>query len=144
MRWRERPPLRNRPREPAPASRPGEPEGRPSAVIGDAPSSPNPLEVRLAAAEQRLAALSEGRSLCDLSRAGAPGGVKEAEGRMFALVELRQRGPGAAAEVLASWERELASAQAGGAAWRAYRAGGVDELRSLLADLQADHLSQEP
>jgi len=95
------------------------------------------LERRIATAEERLAALADGQSLCELSRAGAPGGVKDGEGRLAALTEVRRRGVAEADAVLASWERDLATAGTKGTQWQSYRAGGVDELRRLQDELAA-------
>ena len=60
--------------------------------------------------------------------------VKEAEGRVFALVELRRQGADRLAEVLDSWETALAGTAETDRVWDAYRAGGVYELRAVLAE----------
>lgn len=97
--------------------------------------------VRRGAVEARLLAAAGDRSLCDLSRAGAPGGVKDLEGRLAALAEVGRavragRAPGEVVrEVLAAWRAELPRDEARGPVWLAYRRGGTDELEALAADL---------
>jgi hypothetical protein len=97
-----------------------------------------PVERHLATAEAALLAVAGDRSLCDLSRAGAAGGVKECEGAVAALLEVRRAlrtapEPAAAVvTVLAAWRAELEAAR--GEAWVAYRRGGVVALEDLAAD----------
>jgi hypothetical protein len=102
------------------------------------------LDRRRESIEQELVAASGGVSLCTISRsAGSVPGVKYLEGRMAALGEIRRaaRTSGALDEVLAErtavWRSELTRAvdTSMGVDWRAYRAGGVDELESLGAIL---------
>jgi hypothetical protein len=102
------------------------------------------LDRRRESIEQELVAASGGVSLCTISRsAGSVPGVKYLEGRMAALREIRRaaRSNGAIGPVLAErtavWRSELARAvdSSMGVDWRAYRAGGVDELESLGAVL---------
>ncbi|MEZ5143324.1 MAG: hypothetical protein R2726_12525 [Acidimicrobiales bacterium] len=104
------------------------------------------LAHRLAAAEAALDAAAGDRSLCDLSRAGAPGGVKELEGRLAALLEVRRatrREPtrpltAVVEEVRPEWQHQLVVAEERqGPVWVAYRRGGVGELAALAADLDA-------
>jgi hypothetical protein len=96
---------------------------------------------RRRAVEARLMVAAGDRSLCDLSRAGAPGGVKDLEGRMAALAEVDRavragRTPAdAVGAVTAAWRHELAADEARGPVWLAYRRGGVEELDALAADL---------
>lgn len=98
------------------------------------------LDQRLASVEQELAAVAGGASLCAISRsAGSVPGAKYLEGRMVAIREIRRAArtgrPLAAVldESVDRWRSELArvDTQAMGSDWRAYRAGGVDELESL-------------
>jgi hypothetical protein len=98
------------------------------------------VEERLEAAEARLTEVAGDRSLCDLSRAGAPGGVKDLEGRASALRQVRRamrRGtehPMACAErVLGEWRHELELDRVRGPVWERYRRGGVDELERLCS-----------
>lgn len=62
--------------------------------------------------------------------------VKEAEGRVFALVEVRRRGADRLAQVLDDWGTALAATAEADRAWYAYRTGGVDEFRAALAERQ--------
>lgn len=98
---------------------------------------------RRAEAEAELSQAAGDRSLCAISTAGGRvDGVKHAEGRLAALMDVQRavrRGddPGAAAHsVLAAWTEALGKARDGwGPSWVAYRAGGVDELDALAAEL---------
>lgn len=97
-----------------------------------------------AEAEARLAAVAAGDSLCVIGRrdADGPPSVKEVEGEVAALTELRRRlrragepeGPGAVLEaVLADW-RNRERAHAGrdfGPGWLAYDRGGIAALERL-------------
>ena len=100
-----------------------------------------PWTARRAEAERRLAAAVGDRSLCDVSRAGAPGGVKELEGRMAALAEVDRavRGGAEPADAVRAasiaWRAGLDADAGKGPAWAAYRRGGVDELAELSAEL---------
>lgn len=98
------------------------------------------LDRRLEAIESELVVASGGASLCAISRsAGSVPGVKYLEGRMAAITEVRRavRASRPFAEVLAErtsvWRAELrrTAESSMGVDWRAYRAGGVDELESL-------------
>jgi hypothetical protein len=103
--------------------------------------SAHDLSACLDAVEQRLVAATGDRSLCDLSRVGAPGSVKELEGRSAALrdaLRLVRRGQApdehaAAEQVVAEWRRHLPLDERRGPVWLAYRRGGVDELDSFLS-----------
>lgn len=98
------------------------------------------LERRHAAIEQELTAVAGGASLCAISRsAGSVPMAKYLEGRIAALREVRRgvRAGRPLAEVLPEigdrWRVELGRAEerSMGADWRAYRAGGVDEVDEL-------------
>lgn len=116
-----------------------------------APADPvlRTVDDRLADAEARLTTAAGDRSLCDLSRAGAPGGVKELEGRSAALREARRGIRAAAGEpapavvtaTLGRWRDELALDASRGPVWERYRLGGIDELERLLDDLEAPPVS---
>jgi hypothetical protein len=98
------------------------------------------LDRRLESIDVELAAASGGRSLCAISRSvGSVPAAKYLEGRRAAISELRRavRAGRPFAEVLAertsAWRAEFARTieSSMGPDWRAYRAGGVDELESL-------------
>jgi hypothetical protein len=98
------------------------------------------LDRRLESIDLELAAASGGRSLCAISRSvGSVPAAKYLEGRRAAISELRRavRAGRPFAEVLAertsAWRAEFARTieSSMGPDWRAYRAGGVDELESL-------------
>ncbi len=98
------------------------------------------LERRLATVEQELTAAAAGASLCAISRsAGSVPEAKYLEGRMAAIREIRRaaRTGRPIDEILDErvdhWRAELAlvDTRSMGSDWRAYRAGGVDELESL-------------
>jgi hypothetical protein len=101
------------------------------------------LERRRESIGNDLAAAAGGASLCAISRsAGSVPGAKYLEGRMAAINEVR-RGLRAGrpfdavlAERSSVWRAELVrTVEASmGPDWRAYRAGGVDELESLRDD----------
>jgi hypothetical protein len=119
--------------------------------VGNAPAPVHPepspslalVEQRLAAVEERLLALAGNQSLCELSKAGAPGGVKELEGRSAALRDARRalrgadhREAAAAVAVVAdAWRAQLAADERRGPVWVRYRTGGLDELERLAAGL---------
>lgn len=109
------------------------PAGR---TVPDVPDRPaDLLEARLAGIDRRMLDATAGRSLCQVSRDGAPPAVKELEGRLAALSEVRRRGLAARHDVLQEWEAHQQEASVRGPAWRAYRAGGVDELHAVIAAL---------
>ena len=104
------------------------------------------LEERLDQLQEELAAVVGDTSLCAISRsAGSVPAAKHLEGRAAALMALRRalrRGeqlPGPLTTLLHEWRRALddVTARDAGADWRAYRAGGLDELKEL-ADRLAD------
>lgn len=98
------------------------------------------LDRRLESIMNELVTASSGASLCAISRsAGSVPGVKYLEGRMAATNELRRavRAGRPFPEVLdertSVWRAELVRTEESsmGIDWRAYRAGGVDELEAL-------------
>ncbi len=102
------------------------------------------VESRFARLEEELAVAVGDASLCAISRtAGSVPAAKHLEGRLAALMALRRslrrgdRLEAALAELLDAWRRALedVAARAAGPDWRAYRAGGVDELEELAARL---------
>lgn len=102
------------------------------------------LDERIAGVMVDLAEVSNGASLCTISKSGGEvDGTKYQEGRMAALVELRRAAnetdvplPQLAAPIIETWRADLERQQDRGSArgWVAYRAGGVDELESLLEE----------
>jgi hypothetical protein len=118
-----------------------------AADSGRSPAPPDdPLAVllvrRLESIDAELTVASGGQSLCAISRSvGSVPAVKYLEGRRAAINEVRRgvRAGRPFVEVLAertsAWRAELARTieSSMGADWRAYRAGGVDELESLEA-----------
>jgi hypothetical protein len=109
----------------------------------DAAIERSSLDERLGAIERELSGVVGDASLCAISRsAGSVPGAKYLEGRRAAAVEVRRAmrsGRSLTAIVedrLSVWraELELSEERSMGADWRAYRAGGVDELDSLAAD----------
>ena len=97
------------------------------------------LDERIAAVLVDLAEVSDGASLCTISKsAGEVDGTKYQEGRMAALVELRRAGDAAEAlETLTdAWRADLRHQRERGSSrgWVAYRAGGVDELERLAEE----------
>jgi hypothetical protein len=101
------------------------------------------VEARLAPLEVELIAAAGG-SLCAISRSvGSVPAAKYLEGRLAALMALRRAMRGgessqaALAALLGDWRRGLedVTARDAGPDWRAYRAGGVDELEELEARL---------
>lgn len=97
-------------------------------------------------AEIHLTAVAGGAPLCRLDTRGDVGGVKYAEGRMAAIAEAQRHARAAGADrsdeigpilaaTLRAWDDQLRSAAT--PTWSAYRAGGVDALRGLLAELHA-------
>lgn len=102
------------------------------------------VEARLASLQEELAAAVGDGSLCAISRsAGSVPAAKYLEGRLAALMALRRAMRGgeasqtALAALLAAWRNGLAgvTARDAGPDWRAYRAGGVEELEELEARL---------
>ncbi|MCB0963524.1 MAG: hypothetical protein KDA98_09525 [Acidimicrobiales bacterium] len=98
------------------------------------------LDRRRAVVERELAAAAGGASMCAISKvAGSVPAAKHLEGRLGALRDLRRAlrkgepGAEAVARLAARWEAELEAvlARDAGPDWRAYRAGGVDELSEL-------------
>ena len=98
------------------------------------------VEARLERVAQELTATVGDASLCAVSRSGGSvPAAKHLEGRAAALMALRHamRGGDAVASALEflldDWRAHLADVIARGAGedWRAYRAGGVDELDEL-------------
>ncbi|MFO7960627.1 MAG: hypothetical protein R6U94_06760 [Nitriliruptoraceae bacterium] len=98
------------------------------------------MESRLARLEEDLTAAVGDASLCAISRsAGSVPAAKHLEGRLAALMALRRslrrgdRLEASLAELLDGWRRDLddVTARDAGDDWRAYRAGGVDELVEL-------------
>lgn len=103
------------------------------------------VESRFARLQEELAVAAGDASLCAISRtAGSVPAAKHLEGRLAALMALRRslrrgdRLEAALVEQLDAWRRALddVAAREAGPDWRAYRAGGVDELEEL-----ADRLS---
>ena len=100
---------------------------------------------RRATAEQDLAAVLGDRSLCTVSRSAGPvPTAKYHEGRVAALSELGRtlravdEPDTPLADTIARWraalDRDVELARS--ADWRAYRAGGVDELVSVSDELE--------
>lgn len=113
------------------------------AAEGPADADADLLESRLTALEAELTAAVGSESLCAISRtAGSVPAAKYLEGRLAALMALRRsvRGGNDLAASLAAlgaeWRRGLENVMArdAGPDWRAYRAGGVDELADLEAE----------
>lgn len=109
-----------------------------------APSLLDLVDGARAEAEARLAAVAAGDSLCVIGRrdAGGPPSVKEVEGEVAALTELRRRlrrvgepaDPLAVLDaVLADWRnRERAHTERDfGPGWLAYDRGGIAALEGL-------------
>ena len=102
------------------------------------------LDERIAGVMVELAEVSDGASLCTISKSGGEvDGTKYQEGRMAALVELRRAAmesdvplPQLGRPIIESWQADLERQQERGSAkgWIAYRAGGVDELETLLEE----------
>jgi hypothetical protein len=100
------------------------------------------VERHRALAEADLTAATGGASLCRTD--GAPD-AKRAEGALAAIAQLHRaakREPtadptGAAADLLTTWLADRDAAEDMGPDWRAYRDGGVAELRSVLAELDS-------
>ncbi len=103
------------------------------------------IDDRLAAVEAELTAAAGDVSLCTISRSGGPvDGIKHLEGRMAALAEARRAtrheldpDPATVESIASRWRDQLVAVRErdAGRGWVAYRAGGVDELGDLLADL---------
>jgi hypothetical protein len=100
----------------------------------------DPVASRIAELEAELLAAVGSDSLCAISRtAGSVPAAKYLEGRLAALMELRRAVRGgrdlsaSLAALRETWQRALddVTARDAGPDWRAYRAGGVDELDEL-------------
>lgn len=126
---------RRRPAAAPVASTPDQP-----AVAGPIAAGSDIVDVRLGRVQEELTAAVGGASLCAISRsAGSVPAAKYLEGRMAALMALRRsirrgdRLQASLAELLGEWRRGLddVTARDAGPDWRAYRAGGVDELEEL-------------
>lgn len=116
------------------------PPPRPTADT-DTDTGPDLLATRRAAAERDLVAATGGGALCRVD-GDVVGTVKYQEGRLAAVAELQRAVRTRADDPLAlarrnldSWTAEAAAAQDRGTAWRAYRAGGVAELRETVLAL---------
>ena len=107
---------------------------------------PHPAEVlehHRAVAEAALDAATCGRPLCRIGDGPDVSRPKYAEGGLVAVGELQRKlrnlsGTDAltlAEELLSSWEAERDASGARGAAWIAYRNGGVAQLRTIVDDL---------
>jgi hypothetical protein len=110
------------------------------------------LEERFDRVGTELRVATAGASLCSVSKvAGSVPTVKYLEGRMAVLLQLRRRAAAvdealnAVNDLVAEWTGELERVQEAGfgSDWRAYRAGGVDELGELSERLQ-EMTSPEP
>lgn len=100
------------------------------------------LDNRLRVVGEDLSAAAGNASLCALSKvAGSVPAAKYLEGRHAVLRDLRRRATAggdvrsAAATLAEEWQVALGTVtdRHFGPDWLAYRAGGVDELRELLA-----------
>ncbi len=107
---------------------------------------PQPVEVlehHRAVAESALDAATCGRPLCRIGDGPDVSRPKYAEGGLAAVSELQRKLRGVpsgdaltlAEDLLASWEAERQASEARGAAWVAYRNGGVAQLRAIVDDL---------
>lgn len=103
-----------------------------------------PLEDRLRRVEEELSSAAGGESLCSISKAaGSVPAAKYLEGRLAALLQLRRaiRAGGEISacrdELSGEWREALDDViqRDFGSDWKAYRAGGVDELEELSARL---------
>lgn len=103
------------------------------------------LEERLDRVEAELRVSTAGASLCSISKvAGSVPAAKYLEGRLALLLQLRRRAATvdealtAVEDLGAEWEGELQRVTESGFGpdWRAYRAGGVDELDDLAKRLR--------
>ena len=115
------------------------------AVPADA-AIPQPIDVlehHRAVAESALNAATCGHPLCRIGDGPDVSRPKYAEGGLAAVSELQRKlrsatglaAMSAAEELLASWEAERRASEDRGAAWVAYRNGGVAQLRAIVADL---------
>lgn len=106
-----------------------------------------------AAAESALVAATHGAPLCRAGEQASAGGIKHAEGRLAAIVEVQRRlrsADGAevggtvavARAVLSAWQDGLVAALDRGGLWPAYRRGGVEELEALVAALAGTLLTR--
>ena len=97
---------------------------------------------RLDRAEADLVAATGGAPLCRIDDHRGLAAIKHAEGRVAALREVERgvrRSAGAdrlevTRTVLGAWEAAQERDADRGVAWSAYRDGGVEELRALLAE----------
>ena len=106
------------------------------------------LDQRARVVEAELSAALGDASLCAVSKtAGQVPAAKHLEGRLAALSQLRRTVPPAPEDVHAAirslraeWQQALEHVVARdfGPDWRAYRAGGVDELTELAENLRLD------
>ena len=107
---------------------------------------PQPIDVlehHRAVAESALNAATCGHPLCRIGDGPDVSRPKYAEGGLAAVSELQRKlrsatgldAMSAAEELLASWEAERRASEDRGAAWVAYRNGGVAQLRAIVADL---------
>lgn len=101
------------------------------------------LEHHRAVAESALNAATCGHPLCRIGDGPEVSRPKYAEGGLAAVSELQRKLRGATGidaltateDLLASWEAEKHAAEDRGAAWVAYRNGGVTQLRAIVDDL---------
>jgi hypothetical protein len=109
-------------------------------------ASPEPVEVlehHRAVAESALDAATCGRPLCRIGDGPDVSRPKYAEGGLAAVSELQRKLRGGtdtdalavAVDLLSTWEAERQASEARGAAWIAYRNGGVAQLRAIVDDL---------
>jgi hypothetical protein len=108
---------------------------------GGAPQQPvDVLEHHRAVAESALDAATCGRPLCRIGDGPDVSRPKYAEGGLAAVSELQRKLRGgtdtdaltAAEGLLSTWEAERQASEARGAAWVAYRNGGVAQLRAIV------------
>lgn len=122
-------------RQPVPAET--EPAGRPD-------EARMMLDRRVAHAEQALARIAGGRSMCEIGRSGQSfPAAKFHEGVVSALAEVRRRveqdeaaDVGSAARAAAEdWRTRAEGISVTGPDWSAYLAGGTQALNELVAEL---------
>jgi hypothetical protein len=101
------------------------------------------IALHRARAEVALMEVSDGAPLC---RVGEPGtvGVKQAEGRLFAIVELERalrssalEPPEVVAHLIGRWRTMGQQVAARGEGWSAYQVGGIAALEDLASQLDA-------
>ncbi len=101
------------------------------------------LEHHRAVAESALNAATCGHPLYRIGDGPDVSRPKYAEGGLAAVSELQRKlrsttgleALSAAEDLLANWEAERHASEHRGAAWVAYRNGGVAQLRAIVADL---------